>query len=299
MEYCDYPLHAWSRYRHILRRQCPRKAVLHCREARLGAEEYASTAHRLIHDLRRRITVEQYIDRIFDEELRYWFYRSFTEDDSYAVPDIKQLNLRLNSRFDRDIERIFSGISSGDHKFYIFRELEAQTVNISALAARAQKRIDLYCHALQAELWKLLLETPQLCRREIASPLAIQINELRCYCAPLWALERNGILWIIENNCDDTSALLHKFYAVNTLGREPHLVRSFGYRRDSGEFYECGINLNVSEILRRISEDGAKWEELIAFDLENIPVNHEHCPDCQYDFFCNKYKNQQKGVEYE
>ena len=267
MEYCDYPLHAWSRYRHILRRQCPRKAVLHCREARQGAERLAAPEFRLIHDLRRRITVEQYIDRIFDDGLRRLFYGAVPEEDSSTLTDIRQLNDCLNARFDRDLERIFNGISLGDHKFYIFRELEERTVNMTALAQKAQKRIELYCSALKNGLWQILTETPLLCRREIASPLAVQINELRCYCAPLLALERNGVLWIVENNCDETSALLHKFHAVNILGREPHLVRSFGYRREQGEFYESGININISEILRQISEDGAKWHELAGLEL--------------------------------
>ena len=83
--------------------------------------------------------------------------------------------------------------------------------------------------------------------------------------------------------------MLHKFHAVNVLGREPHLIRSFGYRRESGEFYEAGVDLNISRTLQQISEDGAAWQELISQPLKNIPANREHCPFCEYNFFCNKY----------
>ena len=98
-------------------------------------------------------------------------------------------------------------------------------------------------------------------------------------------------------SCDNFIALLHKFYAVNSLGREPHLVRSFGYRRESGGFYEAGLNLEVSRTLNQISVDGAQWQELMAEPLENVASNIEHCPFCEYNFFCNKYFHNQANKE--
>lgn len=291
MEYCDYPVHAWSRSRHQMRRICPRKAALCYREARLGADKESDKMHRLIHDLRRRIPLEQYLNRIFDETIRRMFYR---QELPFTAPE--QLAAILTCRFDRDLEQMLCGSAAADHKKLFIRELENSHCHLSNLVALAQKAIRIRCEAVKKELWQLLSSTPVLQHREIATPLQVQINDLCCYCAPLAALENNGILWMIECNCDNFIALLHKFYAVNTLGREPHLVRSFGYRRETGEFYEAGIELKVTETLRQISEDGALWQELIAQPLESVPVNPEHCPFCEYNFFCNKYL-QNKSIQ--
>lgn len=292
MEYCDYPVHAWSRSRHQMRRICPRKAVLCYREARLGADKESDKMHRLIHDLRRRIPLEQYLNRIFDETLRRMFYR---QELPFTTPE--KLASVLTCRFDRDLEQMLCGSAASDHKKLFIKELETAHCHLSNLVALAQKGIRIRCDAVKKELWPLLSSTPVLQHRETASPLQVQINDLCCYCAPLAALESNGILWIIECSCDNFIALLHKFYAVNALGREPHLVRSFGYRRETGEFYEAGIELKVTETLRQISEDGAHWQELIAQPLENIPANSEHCPFCEYNIFCNKYFQNQPNQE--
>lgn len=292
MEYCDYPVHAWSRSRHQMRGICPRKAVLCYREARLGAETGSDRKHRLIHDLRRRIPMEQYLNRIFDETVRRIFY-SMGEQD--IAPE--QLETMLVSRFDRDLESMLCGSAAFDHRKLFLKELENSHCHISNLVDLARQGIRLRCEAVKKELWPLLSSTPVLHRREIMIPLRVQINELCCYCAPLAALENHGVLWVVECNCDNFIALLHKFYAVNSLGREPHLVRSFGYRRESGGFYEAGLNLEVSSTLHKISEDGAKWQELMAVPLENIPANVEHCPFCEYNFFCNKYFNTKEFKE--
>ena len=293
MEYCEYPVHAWSRSRHQMRRICPLKAVLCYREARLGADQESDKLHRLIHDLRRRIPLEQYLNRIFDETVRRLFN---TQEISFISPE--QLESMLVCRFDRDLEQMLCGSAASDHKKLYLKELESSHCHLSNLVNLAQKGIHIRCEAVKKELWQLLSSTPPLQHREISSPLQVQINELCCYCAPLAALESHGIYWIIECNCDNFIALLHKFYAVNTLGREPHLVRSFGYRRESGEFYEAGLELEVSQTLRQISEDGACWQELIAKPLEEIPANPEHCPFCEYNFFCNKYYPNQKSKEF-
>lgn len=292
MEYCEYPIHAWSRHRHFLRRQCVRKARLSCLEARAGADTESETPLRLLHDLRRRITLEQYLGRIFDQTVRQNFYCGGDDE-----PDLTESTLSaiLHRRFDRDLELMLCGAAARDHKLCFLRELEAKSCNLTALVTRAGTVIDGFCAAFSRELSPLITSTPPLCRRDIASPLAVYINELCCYCAPLLALEKNGELWIVENNCDDRVALLHKFYAVNSFGREPHLVRSFAYSRTDGVFKEAGIGLNVSETLRQISEDGAAWAELIALPLENLPFTPEHCPECGFNFFCNKYSK--RGVK--
>ena len=283
MEYCEYPVHAWSRYRHHLRRQCPRKAQLYCCEARKGADSSSENPYRLLHDLRRRIPLKTYLNRIFDQLVRSIFYQY--EDENAEISSGK-LRERLQHRFDRELELMINGVAAKDHQVYFISELQDRVCNISALIAGAGKYMDTLCISFDRELRQLISATPYLFRRDIASPLAVHINDLCCYCAPLFALEKNGELWIIENNCDEPSALLHKFHAVNCLGREPHLIRSFAYCRESGDFTEAGIGLNVSETLRRISEESAVWAELTALPPDEVTADPEHCPECEFNFFC-------------
>lgn len=289
MEYCDFPIHAWSRYRHHLRQQCPRKARLCCCECRNGADREAEKQFRLLHDLRRRIPMHSYLQRLFTQALRELFYQESAEDDMMPVATCEVLAELIHRRFDREVELMLCGVAAQDHKFFLIKELENKNCNISSLISEADKKIDQLCQALKKELWKLISSTGVISRRNIASPLALNINELRCYCAPLFALEKNGEFWIVENNCDDRIALLHKFYAVNTLNREPHLVRSFSYEPESGELREAGLDLAVSRLLEEISADSAYWAELTALPLEDVPVNTEHCQKCEFSFFCNDY----------
>ena len=289
MEYCDFPIHAWSRYRHHLRQLCPRKARLNCCECRKGADDEAERQFHLLHDLRRRIPLHRYVQRLFSRRLREYFYNDAGTESNIQISSPEQLAVVIHKQFDRELELMLCGSAAKDHKFYMIKELENKNCNISRLISEADQTIDRMCQALKKELWKLITSTGIISRRDIASPLALNINELRCYCAPLFALEKSGGLWIIENNCDDRIALLHKFYAVNALHREPHLVRSFAYAPDSGELREAGLNLEVSRLLQEISADSAYWAELIAMPLESIPVNTEHCPECEFSFFCNDY----------
>lgn len=289
MEYCDFPIHAWSRYRHHLRRQCPRKARLHCCECRNGADQEADKQFRLLHDLRRRIPLHSYLQRLFTQALRGLFYQESGEDTGMPPVSCEQLAELIHKRFDREVELMLCGVAAKDHKLVLIKELENKNCNISRLISEADKKIDQLCQALKKELWKLISSTGVISRRDIASPLALNINELRCYCAPLFALEKSGEFWIVENNCDDRIALLHKFYAVNTLNREPHLVRSFAYEPESGEFREAGVDLEVSRLLQEISTDSAYWAELTALPLEDVPINAEHCQECEFSFFCNDY----------
>lgn len=294
MEYCDYPIHAWSAYRHHLRRLCPRKARLHSCECRAGANAEAATPLRLLHDLRRRIPLRQYLNRLFDRALREMFYSGTGADDTLEIsPELLERNICC--RFDREFELMLCGTASRDHRLYFIRELEEKNCNISVLVSDAEKSIRSMCGALKKELGKLISSTPMLSRRDIAAPLALNINELRCYCSPLFALEKNGELWIVESNCDDRIALLHKFYAVNSLHREVDLVRSFSYDRNSGDFHEAGIALEISRILQQISEDSFHWQNLIELPFDEVPVNPEHCPACEFSFFCNRYYPENKS----
>ena len=122
MEYSDYPVHAWSRSRHQMRRICPRKAVLCYREARLGADKESDKMHRLIHDLRRRIPLEQYLNRIFDETLRRMFYR---QELPFTTPE--KLASVLTCRFDRDLEQMLCGSAASDHKKLFIKDNGAYT----------------------------------------------------------------------------------------------------------------------------------------------------------------------------
>ena len=294
MEYSDYPVHAWSRSRHRMRAQCPRKAVLFCRDARAGADPLAERMPRLLHEYRNRITLDAYMYRSLHDFVRQAFY-TFTEDGKLLYSSISALAGAMQNRFDRELERMLYGGSSYDHKLFFLRELEDKNCRIPALMERAAAKISDLCAALEKNLWQLIVSTPGVSRRHIASPLAVYINDLCCYCAPVLALERNGDFWTVEFNGDGTSALLHKFYGINTLGRDVECLRSFSYDVKSGDFFETGLELSVSAQLERIAADGAAWAELLSLPTEQIPGNTAHCGECEFYRFCQKYYPNQGG----
>lgn len=287
MEYSDYPLHAWSRYRRRMQESCPRKAMLFYRDARAGADPMAEPELRRLHECRNRITLDEYIFRLLHDFVRQAFY-DFTEEGTLRYPSTDALKCAMQARFDREFERMIYGDSSRDHKLCFLRELEDKNCRITALMERAAGQISHVCAALEHDLWRLITSTPGISRRNIASPLEVYINDLCCYCAPVIALESSGSFWIVEFNGDDTTALLHKFYGINTLGREPEQLRSFAYDVNSGSFSEIGLTLPVSEQLKRISADGAAWEELLALPTEEISGNAAHCNECQFCRLCPK-----------
>lgn len=287
MEYFDYPLHAWSRYRHRMRELCPRKAVLFYRDARAGADPLAEPALRQLHEYRNRITLDEYIFRLLHDFVRQAFY-GFTEEGALRYPSAEALKCAMQARFDREFERMIYGDSSRDHKLCFLRELEDKNCRITGLMKRGAEKISHLCDVLNNELWQLIASTPGVSRRHIASPLAVYINDLCCYCAPVMALEKSGSFWIVEFNGDDTTALLHNFYGINILGREPEQLRSFSYDVNSGNFSEIGLTPGISEQLERISADGAAWEELLSLPAEEISGNMAHCNECQFCRLCQK-----------
>ena len=288
MEYSDYPVHAWSRSRHTMLRICPRKALLSCQEARKGADPLAEPELRYLHELRNRIPLQYWLDRMLQQLLRELFYRQQPDEPMlFSTPEV--VAGVLTEQFDRDLEKMLCGVSSRDHRLRFIRELEQRPLHLSLLVKQARNRINHICQALKKELWQLLSATPVISRRNIDSPLRIQINDLCCYSPTLMALERNGEFWIIGCGMDERNAVLHKFYAMNELGREPHLIRSFDYEIDSGNFSECGLNVNISLILQQISEDGARWNELLQTPPDQIPGNPEHCRFCEFEHYCSKY----------
>ena len=300
MEFYDpeYPVHAWSRSRHKMRKLCRKKAILYYRDARNGASPDADTPARQLHERRNRIPLQAYLQRQLKQLIREAFYSRFPEEEntaSAALSSPEAISAALHNRFDRDFMRMLEGGSSYDHHLCFIRELEDPHCRITELMRRAGEEITRLTGNLTSALWKLIAETPLLSRREIASPLQVNINDLCCYCAPLFALERNGELWIVETYCDDLTVLLHKFYAVNTSGREPHLVRSFSYTPETGDFSEAGLDLNVSDALRQISADGAEWAELLKHPAETIPGNFEHCKMCEFSILCNKHFQKNGG----
>lgn len=288
MEYSEYPLHAWSRSRHRMRKVCPRKAMLCYRDARAGAEPLAEAHLRQLHEYRNRISLDAYLQRMLHHFLRREFY-STSIDDGALFADTAALARAMQNRFSRELERMIYGDSTRDHRLFFLRELEERSCRLPELMREGERKIDGLCRALDRELWKLISNTPLVSRRNIASPLAVQINELCCYCAPLLALEVHGAYWIIEFYGDERSALLHKFYGINQLGREPDQLRSFSYNAVSGEFSEIGRELNVTQELDAISADGAAWEELLASPTGTLTGNPEHCNICEYNKFCQKY----------
>ena len=72
-----------------------------------------------------------------------------------------------------------------------------------------------------------------------------------------------GELWIVEGvrsgrEGADEIAMLHKFYAMNTLKRAPETVRSFALAPGKYDFSEFGRDVDLSAAIRAIKNDVGK-----------------------------------------
>ena len=141
--------------------------------------------------------------------------------------------------------------------------------------------------------WQTLLEIPPECRRILPEVLRINAGDLACFASPLCAATSRGRLLMIElreGDFDDAAmetALLHRLYAANRLGRMPDALDSFVLESRTGELRRFGGEKDHAEALRRISAEIDGWAALAAVPSEEIPGNEGACPQCVFAGICH------------
>ena len=283
MEYGDDPPLIWSLSCKLRGDFCRRGAVMHYREARLGAMPDSGSAEKRINQLHRIIPESKYLRQLLLRTMREIFYR--------GGDDPQTLHPLAAERLENDFRRMVFGDAR-----QIISTLYAHDCSVDTLRKKLRETLWSYCNRLQDDAWDDLLRIPVTHRRFIASPLLLNINELECYASPLLAYSDRGRLRIVELRAGNIAAfapevmLMHRFYALNTSGRAPESVISCQLDTENGALRELAGEFDISETLRQMTADAAAFREDMSKAPEHIPRNTGSCRQCVFASCCMKNK---------
>ena len=285
MEFFEFSPAVWSLSRRLRREFCPRAAIMHYREApaaaKMAAGEEMPPLLRKICSGRRMISDGKFIRELLLHTMQKEFYTGETD------PGI--LGADLADAFDVEFEKIIFGRSS--------RTLATLNGSIDIESKRQELLRELkecVSALISGREWENLLHIPVESRRTLPKVLDLYINDLRCFATPLCAFNHRGKLWIVElrsgefSGCENETALIHAFYALNYCGRNPDMVESFILDYRSGQMRHFGVNNDISAALRKISAEAGRWAQLAPLALVDIPGNKENCPRCVFAGVCRE-----------
>ena len=286
MEYSDYPLSSWTLRKVRMMEFCPRGALLHYVHARAGADPEAPAEVHYLHTLKCRISRREYISRLVRGLLREYFR---LDPELQTPADEVDLYPMLVNRFEKEYISMLTGSSSVSARHPVLMELYEPDCRTAWLASEIKTALADIVSALNKTILPLLHRLPPENKRHLPTVLETHINELTCYFSPLFIFENNGDLWFVEEGIrDERVAVLHKFYALNVLGWHPERVKSFCADLVTGGFEQFGIAADISQALRDITEDCARWEELRDLPLEMVQIKEKNCNKCKFREFCRQ-----------
>ncbi len=282
MEYGENPPLIWSLSCKLRGDFCRRGAVMHYREARLGALPDSGSTEKRINQLHRIIPESKYIRQLLLRTMREIFYR--------GGDDPQTLHPLAAERLENDFRRMVFGDAR-----QIISTLYEHSCSVDTLRKKLRETLWSYCSRLQDNAWDELLRIPVTHRRFIASPLQLYINELCCYASPLLAYSMRGRLRIVELRENDISScpevlLMHRYYALNLSGRIPETVVSCQLDPATGKLHELPDDFSISSTLRQMSSAAARHREAMMMPLAEIPAASENCGRCVFASYCENLK---------
>ena len=286
----EYPF-SWSLRRQEMWNRCRREYFLHYYAARGGHDADASPELRQIHEMRSLLSASTYVRRTIAAELRLEFYRAHEEEDPEYTTEDPGLTGRAIRRFRIEFRRMLAGEFRIDHAHPMLEELYRRgNVSPEELRMEIEHRLHGALDALESGVLPMLAATRFLFRRPIDSPLEVYAGDLRCHIAPVLAFEEKGVLNIVEANGADSTALLHKYHAVNQLHLSPDRIHSLELIPEKGELRSAGDTLNISRTLREIRDGAAEMRDAVRPDgtvrLEDFPQNRTRCENCRFRDYC-------------
>ncbi len=276
-------LFSYSKRRQSLWEHCRFGYFLHYYGAAGGFDPDAPRGVRLIHELKSLLTAHDYLMRLVAEEVRRSFYRPAD------MPFQRRLFPALRRRFLREFGQMLLGLPADDHKLPMLAELYYGEAP-ERLKLRLENELREISSALERELLPALEAVGPERRRPIAVPLPVQINELSCYIAPWVVFADGGTLCIIDAAADETTLLLHRYYALNVHRTPPERVRSLQIFPAAGELRLCGNELNISLTVQRLLAGAAEMRNALrpGGDAvpEDFPRNPASCAKCRFRRYC-------------
>ena len=248
----------WTVRRRRLWRSCRRRYFLHYYAAAAGIDPGSPRELRTARLLRDAVALPVFTQKLLNKILREQFYREPDDDGGYGeTGGFQAVACRLA---EYEWNRAVSDAAAGGGRAPLL-ELLACRDTMTEVGARLRELVISEAGRIASGVWKQLDAVESCRRRPIASPLELWIGELRCFAVPAIAFSTpGGELWIVEGvrsgrEGADEIALLHKFYAMNTLNRPPETVRSFALAPGKYDFSEFGRDVDLSAAIREIKHD--------------------------------------------
>ena len=288
-------LFSWSLRRRHYWNSCRRRYFYYYYAARGGHDtDVADPVRRELHELKMRFTVPRYVNALLDSAMRSLFYRRFeAEDEEVPAESLADFAIR---QMRREFAAMLKGEFRRDHRKPMLDELFAPGVSAGEVASELADRISSGARRLESGIWREWNSISFVQRRRIDAPLEVKLNELSCYCMPLFALKTGRELWIVENfnraSGEDELVTLHKFHALNQHRCPPDAVRSFSIDRNTGELAELGKDLNLSAAIRSIRSDADEMQGAVRPDgtlhERDFPPACGRCGSCRFRTFCRR-----------
>ena len=271
---------AWSLSRKLRRCFCGRAALLHYREAPLGRMADAPEFHRRIWAAHCRISDRKFLRQLLLQVM----HRQFTAGAVNTAALLPELLENFHSAFDR----MLLGQAG-----YTLISPDGSGVDFEAKRRELSGKLQAYSNLLTLGDWEQLLAIAPEKRRTLPEVLELKINELRCYASPLCAFSDHGKLHIVElrggefAGFESETALLHRFYAMNSCGRDPDKVESWVLDYESGKIRRFGEDVDFSDGLAKITLEAGIWKELMDKNLSDIiPDDPTKCANCVFGTVC-------------
>lgn len=286
----------WSLRRRRLWRSCRRRYFLHYYAAAAGTTD-APPQWAQARWLRNALPVPVFVQRLLNAVLREEFYR--VPDETGDYPDRNDFVAAAVNRGESEWRRLIRSGPQPPPSHPLLLELLDSGNRVTEVGLRLRETIRSEAARIAAGVWPRLDAVDACRRRPIPSPLEVQLNELRCFAVPAIAFAApGGELWIIEGvrsgrEGADEIALLHKFYAMNALGKAPEKVRSFALAPGEYNFVELAPQLDVSAAVRAIRNDVDEMTGVVADDGMVDPATFpaapgEACSACPFrKYLCN------------
>ena len=275
---------SWSKRRQALWDGCRFGYYLYYYGGYGGFDPDAPRDVRRIHELKYLMSAHEYGLRLLAQAVRDNFYRP---DDA---PFRRNLFPALQKRFRREFGRMLAGAWQVDHKIPMLLELRYGECPAREMRDQLEDELRRACARLECELVPALENVGRERRRPFSVPLPVQINDLTCYIAPWVMLSDGGTLCIIDAAGDDTTLLLHRYYALNEWRIPPDRVRSLQILPASGELREVGDELNIGMTVQRLLHGAQQMRNALRSDgtahPEDFPRNREHCATCRFRDYC-------------